>query len=109
MPFTFENQGLQRLANGAIFAKGVQENRVVITFDLDFSDIAALGGHGVASVILFRLHNARCSHVISRLSVALAEAAGALQSGAIVGRGRGPNPHSRIARRALTYSPGPPG
>jgi predicted nuclease of predicted toxin-antitoxin system len=35
-------QGLQRLSDGAIMEKAVAEDRVVMTFDLDFSEIAAL-------------------------------------------------------------------
>jgi predicted nuclease of predicted toxin-antitoxin system len=78
------DQGLQRLPNGRIFAKGVHENRVVITFDLDFGEIATLALHGITSVILFRLRNCRARHVISRLTVVLREAAAALEAGAIV-------------------------
>lgn len=36
------DQGLHRLANGEIFWKAASENRAVLTFDLDFSEIAAL-------------------------------------------------------------------
>jgi hypothetical protein len=35
-------QGLQRLPNGGIFKKAVAEDRVIVTFDLDFGEIAAL-------------------------------------------------------------------
>jgi len=41
-------EGLQRLPNGEIFDKGIAEDRVILTFDLDFGEIAALAkGHVV--------------------------------------------------------------
>ena len=49
-------EGLQRLPNGKIFDKAVAEQRVLITFDLDFGEIAALAKGRKISVILFRLH-----------------------------------------------------
>jgi predicted nuclease of predicted toxin-antitoxin system len=48
------DEGLQRSPNGEIFAKAAAENRVVLTFDLDFGEIAALTKGRKASVILFR-------------------------------------------------------
>ena len=44
---------LERLPNGHIFAKALAENRVVLTFDLDFGEIAAFAGDRFASVISF--------------------------------------------------------
>ncbi|MCP4545091.1 MAG: hypothetical protein GY835_01340 [bacterium] len=37
-------QGLHRLADEEIFEKGISEDRVILTFDLDFGEIAALAG-----------------------------------------------------------------
>lgn len=78
------DEGLQRSPNGEIFAKAVAENRVVLTFDLDFGEIAALTKGRKASIILFRLHNTRTPHVIDRLARALADCAEALEKGAVV-------------------------
>ena len=78
------DEGLQRLPNGEIFAKAVAEDRVILTFDLDFGEISALAGGRKTSVVLFRLHNTRTPHVISRLAAALAECSTALQEGAVV-------------------------
>lgn len=36
------DQGLHRMPNGEIFDKAIRENRIVVTFDLDFGEIAAL-------------------------------------------------------------------
>ena len=44
-------EGLARLPNGKIFSKAIAENRVILTFDLDFGEIAALSGGRVASVV----------------------------------------------------------
>ncbi|MDP2896803.1 MAG: DUF5615 family PIN-like protein [bacterium] len=77
-------EGLQRLPNGEIFDKGIAERRVILTFDLDFGEIAALSGGGKASVVVFRLHNTRSDHVIARLSVVLEESMSALETGAVV-------------------------
>lgn len=76
--------GLQRLANGEIFRKAASENRAVLTFDLDFSEIAALTRGQPASLIVLRLHDARFQHVIDRVSAVLAESASALERGAVI-------------------------
>ena len=77
-------QGLQRLADGEIFRKAVAEDRCVLTFDLDFSEIAALTGGTKGSVILVRLGDPSFRHVVDRLSVVLAESAGAIERGAVI-------------------------
>jgi predicted nuclease of predicted toxin-antitoxin system len=77
-------QGLQRLEDVAIFAKAIAEESVVVTFDLDFGEIAAMSGGRIASVIVFRLRNTRVDHVIERLREALSRTAAALEKGAIV-------------------------
>lgn len=64
-------EGLERLPNGEIFAKATRENRIVLTFDLDFGEIVALSRPAPAPVIVFRLHNTRAAHVIERLASAL--------------------------------------
>jgi predicted nuclease of predicted toxin-antitoxin system len=78
------DQGLHRMPNGDIFEKAVREDRIVITFDLDFGEIAALTAGRKASVILFRLKNTRTSHVIERLSAVIEGFAAALEKGAII-------------------------
>ena len=56
-------EGLHRIPNGEIFAKAISENRIIITFDLDFGEIVALSKREKVSIILFRLHNTRTSHL----------------------------------------------
>ncbi len=78
------DEELQRMPNGGIFAKAISEGRVILTFDLDFGEIAALTGGRQASVILFRLHNTRTDHVIARLAAALSDSMDALGQRAVV-------------------------
>ena len=66
------DEGLQRLPDSNIFDKAFSERRVILTFDLDFGEIAALSGGRIVSVILFRLHNTRTPHVLQRLQSTLA-------------------------------------
>lgn len=78
------DEGLHRIFNGEIFVKAISENRVIVTFDLDFGEIVAFSQGQKASVILFRLHNTRTSHLIKRLTTVLTDATEALEQGAVV-------------------------
>ena len=75
---------LHRLPNGDIFKKGFAENRIVLTFDLDFGEILAGSAAAIVSVVLFRLHDTRTEHVIERLNCVLEESGSDLLSGAII-------------------------
>jgi predicted nuclease of predicted toxin-antitoxin system len=77
------DQGLHRLADDAIFAKARAEDRIVLTWDLDFTEIVSTS-QSKTSAIVFRLRNTRTDHLIARLAVVLENAAGALDAGAIV-------------------------
>jgi predicted nuclease of predicted toxin-antitoxin system len=76
--------GLQELGDQAVLAKATAEKRAVLTFDLDFADIAAAAGAAPLAVILFRLRSARTARIIDRLQGVLASAAPALEKGAVV-------------------------
>ena len=77
-------EGLHRMPNGEIFTKAIHEDRIIITFDLDFGEIIALAKGKSTSVILFRLHNTRTPHLLDRLSAVLKDSAKALEEGAVV-------------------------
>lgn len=77
-------QGLHRAADADIFAKAIAENRVVLTFDLDFGEILALAGAAAASVVLIRLNNTRTPFVQKRLEAVIAADGTALEKGAII-------------------------
>ena len=83
-PLHLRDHGLQRLPNGEIFTKAISENRTILTFDLDFGEIAALARGRKASVVVFRLHNTRTAHVHERLAAVLADCASILEKGAVV-------------------------
>jgi predicted nuclease of predicted toxin-antitoxin system len=77
-------EGLARLPNGQIFSKAISENRVILTCDLDFGEIAAMAKCPITSVVVFRLQNTRADHIIERLSVVLEKIGSELKHGAIV-------------------------
>jgi predicted nuclease of predicted toxin-antitoxin system len=72
------------LADPDIFSKAIAEERIVVTFDLDFGEIASYTRGLRASVILFRLRNTRVHHVIDRIALVLREASEALAQGAVL-------------------------
>jgi predicted nuclease of predicted toxin-antitoxin system len=78
------DEGLQRLPNGEIFQKAGREQRIVLTFDLDFGEILAASGGQIISVVLFRLRNTRAEFVIQRLDDVLNRTSDDLLKGAIV-------------------------
>ena len=65
-------------------AKALAEDRILLTFDLDFGEILALSGEKAPSVVLFRLSNARQARVTERLRHVIVDASAALPKGAIV-------------------------
>ncbi len=78
------DEELQRLSDELIFEKARRENRVVLTFDLDFSEIVARTRASLPSVILFRLRTARPDHVTGLLLRVLPEVGHRLAHGAVV-------------------------
>jgi predicted nuclease of predicted toxin-antitoxin system len=78
------DEGLQRLSNGEIFQKAIREERIVLTFDLDFGEIVAASGGRSVSVVLFRLRNTRAEFVIQRLKIMLEQSTKELAQGAVV-------------------------
>jgi predicted nuclease of predicted toxin-antitoxin system len=78
------DEGLQTLENGAIFTKAFRESRIILTWDLDFTEILALSKTGTVSAVVFRLINTRSDHVIERLARVLLESAQDLEEGAII-------------------------
>jgi predicted nuclease of predicted toxin-antitoxin system len=77
-------EGLQKLPNGEIFQKAIREERIVLTFDLDFGEIVAASGGRSISVILFRLRNTRADFVVQRLKSVLQQSTEELAQGAVV-------------------------
>jgi predicted nuclease of predicted toxin-antitoxin system len=74
--------GLGDSSDSAIFAHAAVDRRVVVTFDLDFGELA-VPGRRHAGVILFRLRTARRDYLRERLRVVITQAGPAIESGAI--------------------------
>ena len=77
-------QGLKRLPDSDIFKKAAEEQRIILTVDLDFGEIIALSGTHSTGVIIFRLRNTRTLHVIARLQKVLETSTVDLLTGAVV-------------------------
>ena len=76
--------GLQRAADVVLVGRARADGSVLITFDLDFGDILALGVLDKPSVIIFRLTDERADAVNQRLTVVLEERLTDLQLGALI-------------------------
>lgn len=76
--------GLQRAPDSELVERARAGSSVVLTFDLDFGEIVALGILEAPSVIIFRLADERADSVNQRLSAVLAERVADLQSGALI-------------------------
>jgi predicted nuclease of predicted toxin-antitoxin system len=77
-------QDLQRLPDGGVFDKAHAERRVIVTLDLDFGEIVSLSHGASVSVVVFRVHDTRGSHLVSRMETVLTNVIGFLEHGAIV-------------------------
>ncbi len=76
--------GLGRLSDQEILELANREDRVVVTFDLDFADLLAAGLQQRPSVVIFRLRTQTPTAVTPRLLALVAERATELTAGAIV-------------------------
>jgi len=75
---------LQRLPDDKILQLARQEQRIVLTFDLDFGDLLAAGSHELPSVVIFRLQNQTPGSVTPRLLNLIRERTADLEAGVIV-------------------------
>ena len=76
--------GLERADDRALIDRAVADSSIVITFDLDFGDILALGVLDKPSVIICRLADERADSVNRHLTTVLAERHPELESGALI-------------------------
>ncbi len=77
-------QGLFRMRDSEIVQKALREERIIITFDLDFADLLAATATSLPSTIILRLKNTTPNFVTSRVISVIAECDQALRSGALV-------------------------
>lgn len=73
-----------RMEDPEIAAKARSEERIVLTFDLDFGEIMALSGNASPSVILFRMRNQTPRVVTPQLLQVIRECEAQLLAGAFV-------------------------
>jgi predicted nuclease of predicted toxin-antitoxin system len=76
-------QQLERLPDSLILEKAKKEQRIILTFDLDFGDLLVINRDKLPSVIIFRLQNAHPKIVNARLLLLIAECSQDLNAGAI--------------------------
>ena len=76
--------GLQRARDSELVQRARIDDRVIVTFDLDFGDILALGVLDKPSAIIFRLADERAESVNQRLAAVLTEREADLESGALI-------------------------
>jgi predicted nuclease of predicted toxin-antitoxin system len=96
MPHICSTRGLDRLPDHAILAKARDERRILLTHDLDFSEIVALSGASLPSVVSFRLRNMHPDRVNRYLQAIINQHAKMLARGAIISVSEG-----RIRMRPL--------
>jgi len=77
-------QGLERLPDDRVVAKAKDEERIIVTHDLDFGRIVALSGRSVPSIVTLRLADMTPKHVNSALEIVLRDAILSLERGALV-------------------------
>ncbi len=75
---------LQRAPDSELVARARAESRILLTFDLDFGAILALGVLKDPSAVIFRLADERADSVNRRLEAVLSEQAELLASGGLV-------------------------
>lgn len=78
------DEGLQRLPDDEILAKAEHEDRVVVTFDLDFGALLAASARKLPSVVIFRLRNPTPAVVTSKLLSLLSLRGRELEEGALI-------------------------
>lgn len=76
--------GLQRASDADIVRRARQEGRVVLTFDLDFGQILALGVADSPSVVIFRLSDETSMSVSWKLEAVITGRRAELEQGALI-------------------------
>jgi len=76
--------GMQRAADRDIVDHARADSSVVLTFDLDFGELLAVGVLDRPSVIIFRLADERSDSANQRLLKVLPERVAELESGALI-------------------------
>jgi predicted nuclease of predicted toxin-antitoxin system len=75
---------MQRAPDCDVIARARADSSIVLTFDLDFGEVLALGVLDKPSVVIFRLADERPASVNRRLPAVIPECYAALESGALI-------------------------
>ena len=78
------DQDLDRLEDPAILAKAQEEDRILLTHDLDFGELIAMSGARLPSIVVFRLRNMRPEMVSRYLQGIIDQHGESLEKGAII-------------------------
>ena len=78
------DQDLDRLEDPAILAKAQEEDRILLTHDLDFGELIAVSGARLPSIVVFRLRNMRPEMVSRYLQGIIDQHGESLEKGAII-------------------------
>lgn len=76
--------GLERLADSQVLRKARDENRILLTHDLDFAELVAYSETGLPSVVVFRLKSMRPDNVNRYMEHIVLQHGQALKDGVIV-------------------------
>jgi predicted nuclease of predicted toxin-antitoxin system len=76
--------GLERARDSELVERARMDGSVIVTFDLDFGDILALGVLDKPSTIIFRLEDERAESVNDRLAAVLSERIADLEVGVLI-------------------------
>jgi predicted nuclease of predicted toxin-antitoxin system len=77
-------EGLQRLPDPKVLEKARLESRILLTIDLDFTQLLAISRSLLPSVVLFRLGNENYNKINDCLNVLLEDYVDDLQSGVMI-------------------------
>ena len=77
-------QGLDRSPDSIILEKARNEQRILLTHDLDFGELIAASGTKLPSVVIFRLRNMHHERVDRYLGRIVAQHQNALEQGAVI-------------------------
>lgn len=75
---------MQRASDREIVERARSEDRVVLTFDLDFGEILALGVHDRPSVVILRLSDETAQSVNAKLASVLSQEPSSLRMGSLI-------------------------
>ncbi len=78
-----QEQDLGRLPDTNILIKAKEEERILLTNDLDFGELLAASGSSLPSVIIFRLKDMRAENVLWHLRNLLAQQSESVIMGAV--------------------------